>query len=107
MKMSKLAPVALCAMITACSGASTTDAEATQPAADVSNAAAQPADAASQTQAVYGDEAPVAIQADQAKAEDAHAHNEDGSHPEGVEHADEAKAEGDHPHEPGQEAHDH
>ena len=71
-------------------------------------AAAAPADAAAQTEAVYGDEAPVAIEAEAPAAQaDDHAHNADGSHPEGVEHAD-AKAEGDdHPHAEGEGDHSH
>ena len=51
------------------------------------------ADPAAQTEAVYGDEAPVAIEAD-ATAEDDHAHAADGSHPTGDAHAED----GDHAH---------
>lgn len=69
--------------------------------------AAEPADAAAQTEAVYGDEAPVAIEAETpAGHTDDHAHNADGSHPEGVEHAD-AKAEDDHSHAEGEGEHTH
>ncbi|WP_162616010.1 hypothetical protein [Solilutibacter oculi] len=99
MKLSRLAPIALCVFVAACSQS----APEAQPAAN--NTA--PTDAATQTEAVYGDEAPVAIAAEQPKAEEGHAHNEDGSHPEGVEHADEAKAEGDHAHEAGEPEDDH
>ncbi|MNY77648.1 hypothetical protein D3C86_2176220 [compost metagenome] len=56
---------------------------------------------------MYGDEAPVAIEAETpAGHTDDHAHNADGSHPEGVEHAD-AKAEDDHSHAEGEGEHTH
>lgn len=108
MKLSKLVPIALCALLVACSPSAP---EAPAPAAEAS----APADAASDTVAVYGDEAPVAIKAEDAAAEGDHAHNADGSHAEGEEHAQagegdqpaKTEAEGEHAHEPGQAAHDH
>lgn len=51
---------------------------------------------ANQTEAVYGDEAPVAIAADAAHPhEDEHAHNEDGSHAAGSDDHDGERAHGD------------
>lgn len=73
---------------------------ANEPAPTAATPAAEaPADAASQTEAVYGDEAPVAIQAD-AHHDDGHAHNADGSHPTGEDHAEggEEGGDGDHAH---------
>lgn len=108
MKLSKLVPIALCAAIVACSPSGP---EANAPAAEAS----APADAAGDTVAIYGDEAPVAIKAEDAEADGDHAHNADGSHAEGEEHAQDAEsgqpakaeAEAEHAHEPGQAAHDH
>ncbi len=105
MNLSKLVPIALCGVLVACNP-STPDAQA--PATE----AAAPADAASETVAVYGDEAPVAIEAP--KPEGDHAHNADGSHAEGEDHPHDAEgghpaedADAGHAHAPGQEAHDH
>lgn len=67
MNMSKLVPIALCALLVACNQSAP---EAAPPAAE----AAATADAASETVAVYGDAAPVAIKAEQPKAEAGHAH---------------------------------
>lgn len=74
-----LAALAFALLLTACGGET--------PAAE--NAAAAPTettDAASQTEAVYGDEAPVAIEAEPVD-DHGHAHNADGSHAEGDDHA--------------------
>lgn len=109
--MKLLIPALVAALgLTACSrddaaGASTVPPNAV-PAAAPANA---PANAAVQTEAVYGDEAPVAIDAkpaaDAHAAGEAHAHAADGSHP-GETKADKAPAE-DHPHEEGATAHEH
>lgn len=107
MNLSKLVPLAMCCVLVACKPSAP---EAQEPAAD----APTPADAASETVAVYGDEAPVAIEAAKPAPEGDHAHNADGSHAEGEDHPHDAegghateKAEAEHAHEPGQEAHDH
>lgn len=107
MTMSRLAPIALCALFVACS--------APAPEAPAPAAGASAADPASDTVAVYGDEAPVAIKAEEPEADADHAHNADGSHAEGEDHAHDpqgaqpatADADAEHAHEPGQEAHDH
>lgn len=105
MNITKLAPIALCAALVACSPSGP------EVQAPVAEASAQ-ADTASDTVAVYGDEAPVAIKAD-SEADGDHAHNADGSHAEGEDHGHDAvgdhpaKAEAEHAHQPGQEAHDH
>jgi hypothetical protein len=86
------ASLTACLLLTACSNEQSTPAPA--PSEPATTAAA----AASQTEAVYGDEAPVAIEAEPAAADD-HAHNADGSHPPGVEHADDhAEEDADHAH---------
>ena len=110
MNLSKLAPIAVCALLAACSP-SDPDTQAPAPAAGATTSA--PVDAAAQTEASYGDEAPVAIEADRPKVEDDHAHAADGSHAEGDEHGDEAggdqpaKADDAHAHEAGEADHDH
>ena len=80
--------IAACLLLAACSNDTAAPVTTSQ-----TNAA--PAEAASQTEAVYGDEAPVAIEAD-AAGEDEHAHAADGSHPTGEDHAeDDEHAHGD------------
>lgn len=60
-------------------------AEAAAPAEAQPEAVTSAADLAAETEAVYGDQAPVAIPAEK-PAEDDHAHNADGSHPTGEDH---------------------
>lgn len=87
-----LAALAFTLWLTACGGETPT----------AENAAAAPTgttDAASQTEAVYGDEAPVAIEAEPVD-DHGHAHNADGSHAEGDEHAHDA-SDDDHGHDHG------
>lgn len=107
MNLSKLVPLAMCCLLVACKPS------VPEEAASATEASA-PADAASETVAVYGDEAPVAIEAAKPEAEGDHAHNADGSHAEGEDHPHDAEGghptedtEAEHAHEPGQEAHDH
>ncbi|MDQ3288671.1 MAG: hypothetical protein M3Q42_10520 [Pseudomonadota bacterium] len=76
--------IAACLLLAAC-GNDTAPTETTMQAA---------ADPAAQTEAVYGDEAPVAIEAEATAADD-HAHTADGSHLPGQEHPAEPEA---HPH---------
>lgn len=102
MTISRLLPLALCATLAACNPATpdAPEAAATPAAAD--------AETDSDTVAVYGDEAPVAIAAE-APVDD-HAHNADGSHVDGsdADHgADDAAVDDDHAHPPGQADHDH
>lgn len=85
-----------CLLLTAC-GAPATDAGPATPAAEAT------ADAAPQTEAVYGDEAPVAIEAETAEAH-GHPHNADGSHPAAE---DPAHGKGEHSHGEGEANHDH
>lgn len=102
------AAVAATLLLAACNDpapAATTAAPAANEAE--ATAGATPADAATQTEAVYGDEAPVAIEAEALTGhDDDHAHNADGSHPEGVEHAD-AKGADEHSHAEGEGDHTH
>lgn len=82
--------IAACLFLTACNN-DRPPADAATP--QVPTEAPAPADPAPQTEAVYGDEAPVTVEAD-ATAEEDHAHAADGSHP-----TDEGHAEvGDHDH---------
>jgi len=92
-----LAPLAFALLLAACGAA--------EPATDASadaNATDDAANAALQTEAVYGDEAPVAIEAAPPADDHGHAHNADGSHAEGDEHAADEHADehadGDHAH---------
>jgi ABC-type Zn uptake system ZnuABC Zn-binding protein ZnuA len=99
-----LAALAFTLLLTAC-GADAPASEATSAPATEATATAESADAASQTEAVYGDEAPVAIEA--APVDDhGHAHNADGSHAEGDEHAH-GEAGDDHGHDHGDGDHAH
>lgn len=107
MNLSQLMPLALCCVLAACSPSAP---EATAPAAE----ATAPANPASDTVAVYGDEAPVAIEAEKPGADGDHPHNADGSHAEGEDHPHDGEvgqpaeaAKDGHAHEPGQAAHDH
>ena len=69
--------IAACLLLTACNNDGPRTNSATP---QVASDAAAPADPAPQTEAVYGDEAPVTVEAD-ATAEEDHAHAADGSHP--------------------------
>ena len=86
-----LAPLAFALLLAACGAA--------EPAADASadTAATDAAAAATQTEAVYGDEAPVIIESAAPADDHGHAHNADGSHAEGDDHGHD-HADGDHAH---------
>lgn len=108
MKLTALAPaLAACLLLAACAD----DATPAAPAPNTQTEAAAPADALTRTEAVYGDEAPVAIDAE--PVADDHAHNADGSHAAGDEHAEAAHDDadpaddGDHPHADGEGDHTH
>ena len=93
-----LAALAFTLLLTACGGEA--------PAAESASAAPTgTADAASQTEAVYGDEAPVAIEAEPVD-DHGHAHNADGSHAEVDEHAHDETGD-DHGHDHGDGDHAH
>jgi hypothetical protein len=92
-------------------GCSAEQPPAAAPAAPAATPAAAPAAPATQTEAVYGDEAPVAIDAP-AQDDHGHAHDGEGDHAHNGEHAHEADGShpdetGDHDHEDGSEPHDH
>ena len=99
--MKTLIPVALIATL-ALAGCSREESGTAPAPTATSNAPT----AAAQTEAVYGDEAPVAIEAK--SAADAHAASEDHAHNPDGSHAGEAKADDHgHEHEEGAAAHEH
>lgn len=81
-KTKTFAALAIALLLTACG----TNDPVADASAEPSASPAESADAAAQTEAVYGDEAAVAIEAEPA-ADHGHEHNVDGSHVEGDEHA--------------------
>jgi major membrane immunogen (membrane-anchored lipoprotein) len=96
------AATALTLLLAACGSG---EPNATDAPADTALAAPAADSAALQTEAVYGDEAPVAIEAEPAD-DHGHAHNADGSHPDGEDHAhDEAADDHGHDHGDGDHAH--
>lgn len=96
------AATALTLLLAACSSGEPAATDAPNDAAPTADAADN---AAAQTEAVYGDEAPVAIEAEPAD-DHGHAHNADGSHPEGEDHAHDDAAD-DHGHDHGDGDHAH